>query len=672
MKFNYKQLSDTAYILHKENKLDEAEKIYKDLLSIKSDDVNVLNLLGLLYLSKKNPKEAINYLSKAYILKKSAYVASNLAKAYYFNAEPKKAIKIYEQALSYEESDDTYYSIALAYKKLNDFDNLVLNYKKAIELNPKNYSALYNLSLAYKDKNKIDDAIFYAKKCLEVKNNDEDLFALLSGYYEDKKEYDLAIEALRRAILLNNKKHIYFYNLGVLLARIDRYQEAQSAYIKSIELNNSHIESYINLASLYKNKDDSKALEYLLKGYEINSKDENLLLSLAQTYRTLYKNSESIEVLNNLLELNKKSAEAYSQLAINYMDLCEYKKALDYYDIAISLDDKNYNYYHGKAVALKYLGNINEAKELLEFVVKNDTASIQSKITLGMMYLTDKEFAKGMELYSQRSKESKFNEIFKDKIWKKEDSLENKNILVYSDCGLGDTLMYVRFLPLLKLKAKNVTLQTDKELLSILKISFPEIEIIKKGLTPSNYDIVMPLMDLQYALNIDFCEIKKKKSYLDVDKSLIDKFSKLEILNTKNKKIGLCWQGNKKIFKNRFIDFKYIEELLDNKKCDFFSFQLEEDIKETENFHSLKRYINDYLDTAAILLNLDLLITIDSSIAHMAGALGVKTFLLLPKTAEWRWFDDTKKTIWYDSIEIFRQTESNNWIDVIERVKKEI
>ena len=672
MKFNYQQISDAAYNYHKQNMFDEAEKLYKDLLNIRPDDVNILNLIGLLYLSKNNSSEAISYLTRAYILKKSSYVASNLAKAYYYNSEPQKAIKIYEQALSYEENDDIYYSMALAYKRLNDYDNVILNYKKAIELNPNNYSALYNLSLAYKDINDIESAIFYAKKCIEIKNNDDDIFALLSGYYEDKKDYESSIDALRRAIFINNKKYLYFYNLGVLLSKKECPNESEAAYLRSIELNNNHIESYINLALLYKDRDNNKSLEYLLKAYEINQTDENLLLSLAQTYRLLYKNKESIEFLTKIIKNNQNCAEAYSQMAINYMDLCEYNKALENYNKAISINNTNLNYKHGKAVALKYLGNIEQAKKILDEIVKNPCSSIQSHITLGMLYLSDKQFEKGMKYYSLRTKESKFNSIFQDKKWTKDKNIENKDILVYSDCGFGDTIMYSRFLPILKKKVNSLSLQTDKELLSLLQNSFPNIKILNKSALPPEYDIVMSLMDAQYALNIDFAQIKNSRSYLKADTNLINKYSSLDIFKTKNKKIGLCWQGNKRIFKNRSINFEYIKKLVSKENCTFYSFQLLSDIKNFNNFYNLNNYISDFSDTAALLMNMDLMITIDSSVAHLAGALGIQTYLLLPKTSEWRWFYDEDKTIWYDSVRIFRQKESNNWEEVIERVYREI
>ncbi len=672
MKFNYQQISDKAYKLHQQNRLDEAEKLYKELLIINPDDVNILNLIGLLYLTKNNTNEAINFLSKAFILKKTSYIASNLAKAYYYNSEPQKAIKMYNQALLYGESDDIYYSLALAYKKIGDLSNTITNYKKAIELNPNNYSALFNLSLTYKEQRMTDEAILYAKKCLEIKNNDDELFAMLSGYYEEKKDYNSSIESLRRAILLNNKKYIYFYNLGVLLSKQEKYYEAESAYIKALELNDKHIESYINIASLHKNKNDKKSLYYLEKAYEINPNDENLLLSLAQTYRILYRNLESIKILNKLIDIKEDSSEAFSQLAINYMDLCEYDKALENYNKAISLNNKNLNYMHGKAVALKYLGNITESKKILEQIIKKDDSPIQSKITLGMLYLSDKQFEKGMKLYTLRSKDSKFSQVFKEKLWTKGLDINSKNLLIYSDCGYGDTIMYLRFLPTILKMVKSFTLQTDKELITLIKESYPDINVISKGEIYTDYDIVVSIMDLQYLLNLDFSEIKTTEAYLNANINKVKEYSKLNCFQTDKKKVGLFWQGNKKIFKNRSIDFKYIEILLNKENSNFYSFQIENDIEEMDNVYNLKAYIKDFSDTAALIKNMDLIITIDSAVAHLAGALGMKTYLLLPKTAEWRWFYDQERTIWYNNVKIFRQKESNNWQEVIERVYREI
>ena len=175
----------------------------------------------------------------------------------------------------------------------------------------------------------------------------------------------------------------------------------------------------------------------------------------------------------------------------------------------------------------------------------------------------------------------------------------------------------------------------------------------------------MPIMDIQLALNLKFDNIPHKEKYLNYEKNTT-------ILNQNKKKVGLFWQGNKKVFKNRSINFDYLKPLLNFDNIDFYSFQVDKDTKCPKEIINLSKNIKDYSDTASLLLNLDLLITIDSSIAHMAGALGVKTFLLLPKTSEWRWFNDNDKCSWYNSIKIFKQSTTNNWEEVILRVEKEL
>ena len=175
-------------------------------------------------------------------------------------------------------------------------------------------------------------------------------------------------------------------------------------------------------------------------------------------------------------------------------------------------------------------------------------------------------------------------------------------------------------------------------------------------------------MELPYALDFDLNNIPLPEGYLKADEAAVKMYSNLDVFKTDKKKAGLFWQGNKRIFKNRPVKFDIIKRLAENKNVNFYSFQIGFNLEETDNFFDLAKHIKDYSDTAALLKNIDVLITIDSSIAHMAGALGVKTYLMLPKTAEWRWFYDEESTPWYKSVTIFKQKKSADWEDVINRI----
>lgn len=670
MKANFTALLNNALQLHRDNKLAEAETIYKTLLKMKPDDVNILNLYGLLCLSINKPKDAVDLLSKAVVLNQSAYVISNLAKAYYVSGNIDKAVILYSKAAQIEPSDDIFYSMAIAYKALKKYDEAINSYKQALSFNAENVNALYNLASLYKDMNNIDEAVKYAVRAEFINGEDEDIQTLLSTLYESAADIKKATVHLEKAFKIN-PKYIYLYNMAVLKAKADEKNEAIGLYNKVLALNPEHVETLVNIAALYRNIDKNTALTYLKKAYEIKPFEPAVSLAIAQLYRDLNLNDESIKILNEFLE-RTSSAEGYSLLAINFMDLGEYDKALENYNKALAIDIKNLNYLHGKAMALKYLGNTDDARLLMEYIVNKGDKSVQSVTTLGMMYLQEKKFEKGMELYIKRSEDTRFSRIFKDNVWTKGVSLHGKNVLVYSDCGLGDTIMFCRYIPLLKEISAKIVLQTDKELVRVLSNSIPCAGVISKAEELPFYDAVIPVMNIPYAIGCDFENIPFQEGYITADKDKIDRFKKLDIFNNKKLKIGIFYRGNKNVFKNRSVEFSEISKLFDNLNAVFYSFQIENVENSSEKLINLNSYINDFDDTAALLKCVDILVSIDSSVAHMAGALGVKTFLLLPHTAEWRWFDDVYSTPWYKSVRIFKQTKPSDWQSVIENVREEL
>ena len=647
---NYKKLSERAFQFHQKGLLKEAEELYSGLLEINPDDTNILNLYSMLCLAKSETKKAIDMLSKALILNNNSVIMLNLAKAYHMDGDINNAIILYDKVIDITPTVDTYYSLGIAYKQSGNLKKAIEIYKKALELNPDNYNVLYNLSVLYKDIDDIKNALKTAQKAEYINPNDEDIHTFIAGLYENVSNYKKSIVHMEKALQFN-KNHLYYYNLGVLYSKIENKKAAIQNYQNVLELVPNHIESLVNISSVYKEIDFQKALSYIQKAYELNPKDELVRLGYARICRDMFLNAKSIELLSNM-----NNAEAFSLQAINYMDLGEYEKAHYFYEKALEID-KNSNYLHGKAMALKYLGYFNEAKSILESI---NEKTIQTETTLGMMYLQEKEFYKGMPLYIKRSEDTKFKKLFSKNIWSNQVELKDKVVLVYSDCGLGDTIMFSRYIPSLKKIAKKIIIQTDKELVSILNNSFKDIEVFSKSEKTIQYDIVIPIMNLPYALNLDFDNIPLSNSYLEAN-SIDLKSNKL--------KVGIFYQGNKRVFKNRSIDFAKINKLSDLNNIQLFSFQLENNESETNNIINLKNNIKDYSDTASLLKALDVLVTIDSSIAHMAGALGVKTYLLLPHTAEWRWFNDNETTPWYKSITIFKQKSPNDWDEVIERVK---
>ncbi len=663
MSVHYKELSDRAFSYHNSGEYDKAKELYLQLLAINPDDPNILNLLGMLYLSLKDTENGIKYISKAFLLKQSSYIATNLAKAYILNKDYNNALKFFNMALSYGESYDLYYSLGYTYKKLGRIDEAINYYKKAIAVNPNHYNSLFNLSIAYSDKNDMDNAIFYAELCKQIKDND-DIYAMLSEYYQKKNLMDLSIEFIKKAISFNDKNYLYFYNLGVLYIKKRNYVLNTTLYniLSFFDLMDKKLVFLILielLSNLYKL--ESEALNSYKNSVKINVHHTNSYINIANILRLHNKIHNCINILNLLLKVNPNCNTVYGMLAVCYMDICDYENAHINYNKAIDVSGKDITFLKGKAAALRYSGKYEEAKKIYLEIKKDYPNDISSKISLGMCYLCEKNFKKGYELYRYRSTETSFQKQFKKKIWNKRISLENKNILLYTDCGFGDSIMFSRYINYLSQIAQSITLQTDEELIKLFKENFKDINIIKKGQESGKYDVVMPLMDIQYALDMDFTSIPYSNGYLKAQNN--------NILKSDKQKIGLYWKGSDKVIKNRSIPFEIISKLTDINKYDYYSFQID---AEADNIINLNKYINDMYDSANLLSEMDLLITIDSSVAHLAGALGIKTWLLLPYVSEWRWFNDNKTTPWYDSIRIFKQDKLNDWDSVIEKVKAEL
>ena len=173
------------------------------------------------------------------------------------------------------------------------------------------------------------------------------------------------------------------------------------------------------------------------------------------------------------------------------------------------------------------------------------------------------------------------------------------------------------------------------------------------------------ITDLAYILNMDFDNIPFSEGYL--------KSPKADIINDKLK-VGLCWEAGSagiRTMINRTINIKCFIELLKMDNIQVYSFQVDDTLKGCEQFPqivNLGKDFKDFSDTAEALMAMDVLVTVDTSVAHLAGALGVKTYLLLPYATDWRWFNDTKTTPWYKSVEIFKQTDNISWEEPINNV----
>lgn len=709
---SYSKLVDIAYNMHVSGKLDEALDVYNKLLSINPDDLNVKNLYAQLNVSKKNYDIALQIFNEIYEKTNLQDIKINIAQIYLMKNMYKSAIDILKDFP--EDNKSVLNILSVSYLNEKEYDKAKACYKKLVKLIPNDYRNFYNISICEKYLNNIEESLKYALKAFEINSTDIDIILNIALIYEAQNDINNAILYLEKVNELKVDENI-LYHIGVLYKKTGNYIKAVSYFDKVIQLNPNNKNAMLNIASTYKFIDMANALEIY---QDINKIYPDDLTVYFQIYSIYYEMLDFKNALNISIELINKNPNEYIYYLMAgdcYLELYEYNSAIEYYKKSLDFVPDNVQVKESLAKAYYSNGDLKLADNILSDINsdcytytfihlklrnlqkvltgfykwctnlrpvdygKNKARSFFYKLNLDKKYsITEEEFTS----LGLQTKTSNSNLIlnFSKKNAQLDSDITNKNILIYTMHGVGDFIMFSRYIKILENKVQNILLYVPKSIERIVKYNFPNIQVFvaNENVPESLYDISMPeLLTLCYS-GTDLMNIPYSKGYLSVPDDKIKEKSKLNIFQNKKKKVGIFWQGNPTILLNRSVKLAEFIPLFDIPNIQIYSFQISkiddesEKIKKTLSLIDLSSYIRDYTDTAIFLKNIDILVTIDTSIAHLAGAMGIKTFLLLPYDSEWRWFTDEEKTPWYDSIKIFKQKEPNNWKDVIQRVKNEI
>lgn len=380
----------------------------------------------------------------------------------------------------------------------------------------------------------------------------------------------------------------------------------------------------------------------------------------------------SIKILLLIATQNQNCLEAYNLLGDAYFAISDFEKSFTNYKKALEIDKNSNIALFNMALFLSETNNMHDALAIYSKLLKIDRHNYSLAFNLSVCLLKSGNFKDGFKFYESRFYVDKYPQI--NFLFPKlsDANVRGKKILVLAEQGFGDEMQFVRYLKVLKELGATVHYACKPELKSLFETSNIADEVINDSEYIKNYDSYCFLLSLPKILNIDIKSFGNQK-YLRADSNKIE-FFKHKIC-TSGLKIGLARRGNTK---NKPYNFRNIQNVsflkplfnlnatlisLDNRKDDFWQNSVLEFCND----------IKDFSDLAALIECLDFVVTIDTAVVHLAGALGKKTALLLPKYAScWRWQIDTKECIWYESVTIFRQNEQNCWDTVSEAIKEVI
>ena len=481
------------------------------------------------------------------------------------------------------------------------------------------------------------------KKFLEKFPSDPVLYNLLGAVLNEENNPDQAIINYKKALQIKPNYAAAHNNLGISLHKFDKSDEAIKSYMEAIKFNSNFAQAYNNLAVLYKEK---------------NKFDE----------ATLH--------CKKALEIKPDFPEAHNNLGTIFESTDKLNEAIICYQKAIKFRPNYPEAYNNIGVALKCLGQFDEAIINYQKAIKLRPYYPEAESNESFVRLLLGQFEIGWKKYEYRLK--KKNKKLKHQsilLWNGKDSIKGKKILIWSEQGLGDCIQFSRFInKIIKTEAK-ITLEVQKNLQSLMALISDKINITTNVNPNDDFDFQIPLTSLASIYKINLQNMSSNNPYLTIPEELITKWSKKLGLQ-KKPRIGLAWSGDKnyKHDKYRSLKLKKILPII-SKKFDFFC--LQKDIRDEDmidfNNSSIKYFGNqDFLNTGAIIKNLDLVISADTSILHLSGSLNFPTWGLINFSPDWRWIIGRNDTPWYPSVKLFRQNEISKWEKIVDQVKKEL
>jgi len=498
--------------------------------------------------------------------------------------------------------------------QLGMLDEAVDAYKKTISLKPDYAETYSNMGVALKNQGKFDEAIDAYKKSISLKPNYAEAYDNMGVALKNQGKFDEAIDAYKKSISLKPLHAKAYNNLGVALQAQGKLEVSLEAFKKSISLKPNYAEAYNNMGITLKDQGKSK---------------------------------EAIEAHKKSISLKPDFAEAYNNMGGGLKDQGKLEEALNAYNKAFSIKPDYADAYYNSSFIYNLKGNLQE----------------------------------GLKLYEWRLKRKCFptKPARKNLIWDGKKSVSGKDFLVYEEQGLGDIIQFCRYLPLLKQKGAEVTFKVNQKMHALLRTIANDIVLVDSCLDDNKVDFEVPLMSLPFLFNTNLDTIPSGIPYLFADDDKVTSWGKR--LSKATFKVGICWQGSKnKIDFGRSFPlsfFRGISELPNVELISLHKGEGEEQIKDVnfelttlgDNFDAGE---DAFIDTAAVMKNCDLIITSDTATAHLAGALGCHTWVVLKKVPDWRWMLDRNDSPWYQNMTLYRQTERGNWKYIFDTMQTDL
>ena len=611
------------------------------------------NSLGLSHASRQHHQEALQAFQKAWDLDgRCAEALYNQALSLTALGRLDEAIDRYTDALGLSpDFAEAYYNLGNVLKKKGHIEKAIENYAASVQLKPLFPEVYNNLGLCLKALKRCEQAAENFEKAIALKPDFAEAYNNLGLTLQQQGSLKLAIERFESVIAIKPDHFGAHYNLGFALFEMGQLDRAEGHYRRSIQLKPGFADAHNNLGVISKTRGRiEEAIFHFRTALACSCDKAEIYNNLGNALEKSGQIDEALELLQRALAEKPDFAEAHNNLGVALHAQGKYTAAMINYETAIALKPDFAEAHFNRATVDLLHGN----------------------------------FSRGWQGYEWRFKKTHWQDVYPLRhhlpAWDGS-PFAGKRLFVYDEQGFGDTIQFVRYLPQVRALGGTVRLGTRQPLLSCLK-GMEGVDAVVDRYAPGDpaagCDLVVPLLSLPGIMGTGQNNIPAKIPYVHTDKTKVSYWK--HKIKGRGFKIGLVWAGNPDHERDHarsiaLIDFS---NLADIPGVQLFGLQKGHAAGQAAG-HSANNFLvnlgpelEDFSDTAAAMANMDLIISVDTAAAHLAGALGIPVWTLIYFSPDWRWMLDRDDSPWYPSMRLFRQPKRDDWQAVIRRVAHEL
>jgi len=637
--------------LHQRGHLPEAERIYTEVLALDTERVDALHLLSVLKRAQGDPVEAITLLGRALrAAPTSVEVLSDRAGMLIDFGRYDEALRDSERAVIIEPNHvAAWINHATALQCVGRLDDSIKGFDKAVALKPDSIVAWTNRGNTLHRLGRLDDAVASYDKALAIDGSNATIWLNRGILLQQLGRHAEAVESFDKAIALDpgNATNAMVWNTrGVSLRAAGRSDESLSSYDRALAINPDDPDAWSNRG--------------------------NILRSLGQY-------EEALASHDRALAFHPRHVNALNNRGNVLVDLRRFDEALASYDRAVAIDPDHVEVLHSRAAALTRAGRYDEALADYERALAIEPEHADSNANDGMLRLMLGDFRGGWPKYEWRWH---FAGMKPDPLrnaapqWRADGAEPGKTVLLYSEQGFGDTIQFLRYVPMVAATGARVVIGVQSELKALAEQVAGDAVVLGSGDKTPGFDLQCSLLSLPLAFGTELHTIPASVPYLHAPQDRVAQW-RSRLPAGSGKRVGLVWAGNAvhKNDANRSIDLARLKPLFDVASIAFFS--LQRDLRPGDaailnaysNLTHVGAQLGDFIDAAAAIACLDLVVTVDTSVAHLAGAMGKPVWILLPFHHDWRWLVGCDDSPWYPTAKLFRQPAYGDWDSVVAKLR---